>query len=168
MLSLLNSTTLDCNRKFVDCFRSGRVVRRFFDQICLENGLSIIENPKPSRGHYGTWLGDNKPPSWREKLVQLIDTALTQKPTDFENFIKLMEATGCEVKREKYVSLRMNGQNNFIRLRSLPEDYSEDAIKERISGKRTITPKREALQNRQSPQAVKVNLLIDLQNSIKA
>jgi len=25
----------------------------------LENGLSIIENPNPSRGSYGTWLGDD-------------------------------------------------------------------------------------------------------------
>ena len=28
--------------------------------LCLENGLSVIAEPKPSRGSYGTWLGEGK------------------------------------------------------------------------------------------------------------
>lgn len=48
------------------------------DTICLENGLSIIENPKPSLGHYGTWLGESKELSFQEKLRRAIDAALEQ------------------------------------------------------------------------------------------
>ena len=162
---VFNSTSLDCTRKFDDPRRSGRIIRRISDQICAENGLSIIENPKPSKGHYGTWLGDGKEPTWREKLEALIDDVLTKNPADFGTFIKLMESAKCEVKSGKYISLRTDGQKRFIRLRSLSTDYSEDAIRERISGKRTVEPKRKPVV---TAQPRKLNLLIDIQNSIKA
>ena len=42
------------------------------DMLCLENGLSIIENPKLSRGSYADTLGADKPPPMRDKLRDLI------------------------------------------------------------------------------------------------
>ena len=41
-----NSTTLDHSRKFRDFLGSGRAVRRLNDTICVQNGYSIVENPK--------------------------------------------------------------------------------------------------------------------------
>lgn len=52
-----NSTSLDCTKKFKNFWGSARAVRRLSDQICVENGLSIIENPKQNKKHYGSWLG---------------------------------------------------------------------------------------------------------------
>lgn len=80
-------------------------------------------------------------------------------------FILTFAAAKCEVKRGKYISLRADGQKRFIRLRTLGADYSEDSICERISGKRTVAPKRTVVV---PAQPRKVNLLIDIQNSIKA
>ena len=57
---IFNSTTIDSTRKFQNPLRSNRIVRRISDQICLENGLSVIGSPKPSRGHYGTWMAEQK------------------------------------------------------------------------------------------------------------
>ena len=68
---VFNSTTLDCSRKFKNFWGSSFAVRKISDLLCLENGLSVIENPKPSRGSYGTWLGGDKPPAVRERLEQL-------------------------------------------------------------------------------------------------
>ena len=51
---VFNSTNLNADGKFRDFKQSGRAIRRISDQICLEHGLSVIENPKPSRGHYGS------------------------------------------------------------------------------------------------------------------
>jgi len=162
---IFNSTTLDCTRKFDDPMRSGMIIRRISDQICAENGLSVIKNPKPSRGHYGTWLGDDKPLSYREQLKQAIDAALAQKPADYNEFLKLIQAEGYEVKhRGNRHSFRSTGKG-FICLRSLKGDYTEDAIRETISGKRTAPQARKAIVPDQSR---KVNLLIDIQNSIKA
>ena len=53
------SVDLDYKRKFRNFWNSTWAVRRMNDKICLEHGLSIVENPRPSRGSYGTWLGDD-------------------------------------------------------------------------------------------------------------
>ncbi len=71
------------------------------DKLCLEHGLSIIENPKPSREHYGTWLGNKKQPSFQEQIRIAIDAALEEKPKDFEELLKKLEAAGLEVNRER-------------------------------------------------------------------
>ena len=162
---VFNSTTLDCTRKFDDPKRSGMIIRRISDQICAENGLSIIENPKPPRGHYGTWLGDNKPLSYRKQLMKAIDATLAQKPASFDEFLKLIQAAGFEVKtRGNRHSFRGAGKG-FICLRSLKGDYTEEAIREIISGKRDAPAPYSATVPNQSR---KVSLLIDIQNSIKA
>ena len=159
----VSAVNLDCNRKFRDYFRSGRVLRRLSDIICLENGLSVIENPKPSRGHYGKWLGDNKEPSQRKQLEQIIDKILLQKPGTYEDFIKLLEDEGCDYKQSRN-SVKLPTGKGFIRLNSLSDDYTETAIRERIDGKRTVKPR----ENAPEPSSPKFSLIIDLQNSIKA
>ncbi|HBG7712486.1 TPA: endonuclease, partial [Clostridioides difficile] len=72
------------------------------------------------------------------------------------------EAAGYEIKRGKYISCRAPGQERFTRLKTLGADYTEEAITERISGKRIRAAK--------APRAEKksVSLLIDIENSIKA
>jgi len=162
---VFNSTTLDCMGKFQNPIRSNKIIRRISDQICAENGLSVIENPKLPKGHYGTWLGDDKPLNYREQLKQAIDAALAQKPASFNELLKLIQAVGYEVKRRgSRYSFRGAGKG-FICLRSLKGDYTEDVIREIISGKRVAPPERNATQ---SHEPRKVNLLIDIQNSIKA
>ena len=41
---------------------SSRAVRRLNDTICIENGYSIVENPKRHGKSYNKWLGDKKKP----------------------------------------------------------------------------------------------------------
>lgn len=165
---IFNSTRLDCTHKFFDFLGSGRAVRRISDQLCIENGLSIIENPKSSKGHYGTWLGDQKPVTWQEKLRQTIDAVLDQKPSDLAQFTQAMKAEGYEVKQGKELSFRASNQKRFTRLRSLGEDYTYQAILERMEGKRSVVSKRETNKVTTTVRTPKMNLLIDIQNSIKA
>ena len=71
-----------------------------------------------------------------------------------------LQGLGYEIKRGKYVSCLVPGQERFTRLKTIGADYTEDAIKERIKGKRTRAAK--------VPQADRgVSLLIDIENSIK-
>jgi len=161
---IVNSTSLDCTRKFRDVKQSGRIIRRISDDICLVNGLSIIENPKPSRGSYGSWLGVNKKPSERDKLKLAIDAALAQKPVDYNEFLKLIEAAGYEVKRRgNRHSFRGDGKGH-ITLRSLKDDYTEEAIKEIINGKRAHKPKAKPAPVHQFQSE---NLLIQIQACVK-
>ena len=125
--------------------------------LCLENGLSVIAEPKPSRGSYGTWMGDDKPPTVRGQLEGLIDTALGQGCKDFDSFLAAMKATGAEVRRGKYLAFKIPNGKRFIRCDSLGDDYTEAAIMERISGKRIVAPRAK------STVKSKPNLLIDIQ-----
>jgi len=136
---VINSTSLDCTRKFRNFKGSAFAIRKIADHLCLENGLSIIENPKPSRGSYGKWLGDEKQLSNREKLEQMIDAAL-ENCKDYDSFITSLKAAGCEVKYGKHISVKIPNASRFARLKSLGDDYTEEAILERISGKRVVKP----------------------------
>ena len=69
------------SRKFRNFWGSSFALRRLSDRLCLENGLSIVENPKPrSKGkyrNYGEWQKDRKGPfSYQDRLCLAIDTAL--------------------------------------------------------------------------------------------
>jgi len=125
--------------------------------LCLENGLSVIAEPKPSRGSYGTWLGEDKPSTVRGQLETLIDTALGQGCKDFDSFLSAMKAAGVEVKRGKHLAFKIPNGKRFVRCDSLGADYSEAAIMERISGKRIVVPRAKAAVKS------KPNLLIDIQ-----
>jgi len=137
----------------------------------VENGLSIVENPKPSSKskyqHYGQWLGDDKPPSFQEKLRQAIDGVLEKKPADFGAFLTGMEALGYEVKRGKHLAFKEPGQKNFTRCResTLGADYTEEAIHERITGQRAAPVRRDGIPKAE-PQMPR--LLIDIQAKIQA
>ena len=59
---IFNSTSMDCRGKFRDFLGSGKAVARLSDLICLEHGLSVIENPKRGGNSYKSWLGDRAGP----------------------------------------------------------------------------------------------------------
>jgi hypothetical protein len=162
---IFNSVNLDCGGKFQDFKRSAIALRRLSDQICIEKGLSIIEKPKPSKGWNRTeYLGMEKLPSVRDKLRELIDTHLVQKK-DFDSFITAMITAGCVVKRGKHLAFKLPDGKKFISCDSLGDDYTFDAIMERISGRRIISAKAETVMPVNN--ANKPNLLIDIQAKIR-
>lgn len=166
-----NSTSLDCTRKFRDFLGSAFALRRLSDRVCLENGLSVIRNPKQhSKGrhrHYGEWreAANGKPLTFQEKLCLQIDNAIAQQPADFPAFLSLMEAAGYEVKegRGGSISFRTEGQERFTRLRSstLGEGYSPEDINAQLTGGGQSA-------RRPAPPTRKVNLIIDVQTRLKA
>jgi hypothetical protein len=162
---IFNSTVLDHTRKFRDFLGSGRAVRKLSDRLCLEHGLSIIENPKHGGKHYGKWLGDKKPLSHQEKLHLAIDAALAGKPADFNVFLLAMQAAGYEIKQGKNLAFRAQEQKIFTRLRSLDDGYSEQKIRAAIEGKQALSSSRSKAVQRE-PQ--RVNLLVDIQAKLLA
>ena len=138
---VFNSTNIAATKKFRNFKFSSIALRRLSDQICLENGLSIVEKPKPSKGfNRNEYLGVNKPPTVREQLRVLMDSALDGCKT-FEDFLAGLEASGVEIKHGKQLSFRLPGGKKFSRQDTLGDDYSYEAILERISGKRVVAPK---------------------------
>lgn len=161
---IYNSIFLDCTRKFRDFLGSGKAVRKISDRLCLENRLSIIENPKRGKNHYGKWLGDKKPITHSQNLRNTIDEILSKKPIDFDDFLLQMEEAGYSIKQGKHLAFKNNEQKKFIRLRSLGKGYSEEEIKEIIKGKKPFINRKQAVEKQQYP----VNLLVDIQAKLQA
>ncbi len=134
------------------------------DRLCLENGLSIIENPKRGKNHYGKWLGDKKPITHSQDLRNTIDEILSKKPTNFDEFLFQMKEAGYSIKQGKHLAFKDKQQKRFIRLRSLGEGYLEEEIKEIIKGKIPYGNSKQVASKQQSP----VNLLVDIQAKLQA
>ena len=161
-----SSVSLEYDRKFRNFWGSTKAVRRLSDTICIENGLSIVENPNPHGKSYNKWLGDQAKPSHRELLRVAIDNALSQSPTDFEAFLKLLQESGCEVsKRGKSYRLKLPGWEKAARMDSLGEGYGLDDLQAVLSGKKAHTPRKKTVTKAEPP---KVNLLVDIQAKLQA
>jgi len=159
---VFNSTTLDCTGKFKNFWGSSFAVRRLSDLICAEYGLSVIENPKPSKGrNYGQWLGDQKKPSFADEIKRRIDELLPSC-TAFEDFISALRASGFIVKdNRKHISVCAPGQKKPARLDTLGGDYTETAIRARLGKAKIITGSGE------SGVKTRVSLLVDIQAKIR-
>ncbi len=162
-----NSTSLDHTRKFRDFLGSGKAVRRLSDTICVENGYSIVENPKRRGKSYNKWQG-SKPPCQRDQLRMAIDTALAKKPADLDALLALLREAGIEVSpRGKSIRLKAPGGKRFIRLDedSMGEDYSIAALLAVLAGEKEHKPLTKNIHRADPP---KVNLLVDIQAKLKA
>ena len=142
--------------------RSYYGIRNMSDRLCRENGLSVVVPSKGSKGKsYAEYQAEKVGASWKGKLKIAVD-ALIPQVSSFEELLSKLQAAGYEIKPGKYVSCRAPGQERFTRLKTLGADYTEEAIRERIEGKRVRAAK--------APRADRggVSLLIDIENSIKA
>ena len=141
--------------------RSYYGIRNMSDKLCRENGLSVVVPGKGSKGKsYAEYQAEKTGTSWKGKLKIAVD-ALIPQVSSFEELLTRLQAAGYEIKPGKYVSCRAPGQERFTRLKTLGADYTEEAIRERIAGKRTKATK--------APREQRgVSLLIDIENSIKA
>ena len=141
--------------------RSYYGIRNMSDKLCRENGLSVVVPGKGSKGKsYAEYQAEKVGASWKGKLKITVDTLIPQVAS-FEELLKRLQAAGYEIKPGKYISCRAPGQERFTRLKTLGADYTAEAIKELIAGKRTKAAK--------APKEQRgVSLLIDIENSIKA
>ena len=162
-----NSTALSQTRKFRNFWGSSRAVRRLNDTICIENGYSIVENPKRHGKSYNKWLGDKKKPSHRERICAAIDDALTQKPDSFETLLELLRQAGYEVKGKKVPSLLGGEQKKSIRMDTLGDGYTPADLRAVIAGEKAHTPRKNAAAP-VKPEKRSGNLLVDIQAKLQA
>ena len=134
-------------------------MREISDQLCKENGLSVIP-PSQNKGMgYKEYTEAKRGTSWKQKLKQTIDRlVITAK--DYDDFLRLMQEAGYEIKTGKYISFRAEGQERFTRSKTIGENYTEERIKERIAGR---TPRRSRKQT--TPNGI--SLIGDIQERIR-
>lgn len=134
-------------------------MREVSDRLCKENGLSVIP-PSQNKGmDYKEYTEAKRGTSWKQKLKQTIDRlVITAK--DYDDFLRLMQEAGYEIKTGKYISFRAEGQERFTRSKTIGENYTEERIKERIAGR---TPRRS--QRQTVPNGI--SLIGDIQERIR-
>lgn len=134
-------------------------MREVSDRLCKENGLSVIP-PSQNKGMgYKEYTESKRGTSWKQKLKQTIDRlVITAK--DYDDFLRLMQEAGYEIKTGKYISFRAEGQERFTRSKTIGENYTEERIKERIAGR---TPRRS--QRQTTPKGI--SLIGDIQERIR-
>ena len=109
-------------------------MREVSDRLCKENGLSVIP-PSQNKGMgYKEYTEAKRGTSWKQKLKQTIDRFVIVAK-DYDEFLKLMQEAGYEIKTGKYISFRAEGQERFTRSKTIGENYTEERIRERIQGR---------------------------------
>lgn len=163
---IFNSTNLECDRKFRDFWFSGIALQRLSDIICLEHGLSIIPKVKPSERQRRTKYPERV--SMRDIIREDILKCLDQKPVDFEELLKLLQAEGYEIKRGKHTAISGKEQKRFIRFRSLGEDFTEENLKKVIAGEKEPYENIEKVSDRKEPKPEKrkFDLVVDIQEKM--
>ena len=139
---VLNSVSFKDGKRYYDNKTTYSLMRQTSDRLCREYSLSVIENPQRGKSrHYAEWKAEQESkPTWRGLIREDVDKAIDESMT-FTQFIANLRRQGYEVKTGvKYMAVRPNGKERFVRLKTLGDDYTEETIKERILKNRT--PKR--------------------------
>ena len=115
---IVNAVDFENYRKLHSNVNSLRQMRQISDDLCRENGLSVIPEDTIEK---------------KKVLAQTIDRCIEQADT-FDDYISLMQKAGYEVRIGKYISYRGNGYERFRRGDTIGNAYSEISIRQRING----------------------------------
>ena len=176
---IFNNVSFESGKAYQSNKRSYHQIRTISDDLCRENGLSVIdENYKMFKNRYSTngksymeYSEFKRGSSWKNKLQLAIDKAILKSNT-YEEFLKIMEEFGYEIKIGKYLSFRHKDKKDtsrFTRTKAtvLGEDYTKERIKERIEdpNKQHIYVNQECHYEKRSYK--KMNTIVDMKNNEK-
>ena len=115
-------------------------IRGISNDVSRENNLSVIE-PKGKGKHYAEWHAEqNGKPTLRGLIRQDLDAAISDSFT-LQSVFSILEKRGYTIKRGaniKHTAVRPPGGSRFIRLESLGEEYTEEAIRRRLQAEPEI------------------------------
>ena len=129
---IFNAYSYETYRKF-NCHKNVfKEIRAISDELCKENGLSIVENPKGKGKHYKEWLENKKGTSWKAYIKDTLDE-LIDKVKSFDELKAEMINIGFEIKEGKYIAVKAPNQQRFCRGKTIGEEYTKEAIENRIN-----------------------------------
>ncbi|MBP5744022.1 MAG: relaxase/mobilization nuclease domain-containing protein [Oscillospiraceae bacterium] len=135
------STDLECHHKYRDAKKSARDIMRISDEICMEHGLSVVQDPQNQSQSYDKWQGDQKKITQRDSLRMTIDAALRHQPDGFDALMQMLEEAGYRIKRGSHVSVKPPDGERYIRLKSLGPEYDEQSLRRTLTGEHVHIPR---------------------------
>ena len=154
---VLNSVSCMDGLRYCDNKKTYAQMRRVSDELCREHMLSVITQQNGRSAHYREWMADHAGErTWRTAIREDVDKAAAASMT-WQAFLAQMRKQGYEVKTGvKHIAVRPPGKERFVRLRSLGDEYAEDALRQRILRQRA--PQRPQLQIERRVDVVGLNL----------
>ena len=132
---VINSVSFRDGLKFHDCNDTYRQLREASDRICLERGLSIVENPKGrSVNQYVYKMEKAGMPTRYNVARQAIDEAVSLS-LNIEEFKYELRKRGYNYRfdpQRKYWTITPPGGKKPIRIHKLGDDYTRESIERRI------------------------------------
>lgn len=132
---VINSVSFKDGIKFHDCRDTYRQLRETSDRICLEHGLSIVDNPRGrSVSQYVYKMEKAGMPTRYNVARQAIDESLALSLT-IEEFKSELRRRGYNYRfdpQRKYWTITPPGWTKPIRIHQLGEDYTRESIERRI------------------------------------
>ena len=104
-----NSVSFADGKKFYDQKKTLWQLRKTSDELCRENGLSVIEHPGELGVSQYEYAMRRQGQSWKQLLRETIDRFIIQARS-WEEFLDLMRKAKYEVKEGKYISFRAEGE----------------------------------------------------------
>ena len=125
------------------CYQSNKTtyhkIQSISDKLCKENNLSVVDEFyekykkkfKTKGKSYYEYSHYKKGTSWKSKLQFSIDKAVKRSNT-WEEFLKIMERYGYEIKFGKHIAFKHKDKERFTRSKIIGEDYTEENLRKRI------------------------------------
>ena len=132
---VINSVSFRDGLKFHDCKDTYRQLREASDRICLECGLSIVENPKGKGVNQYVYKMEKAGMPTRYNVArQAIDEAvsLSLNIEEFKYELRKRGYNYCFDPQRKYWTITPPGGRKPIRIHKLGNDYSRESIERRI------------------------------------
>ena len=132
---VINSVSFRDGLKFHDCKDTYRQLREASDRICLEHGLSIVENPKGKGVNQYVYKMEKAGMPTRYNVArQAIDEAVFLS-LNIEEFKYELSKRGYNYRfdpQRKYWTITPPGGRKPIRIHKLGDDYTRESIERRI------------------------------------
>ena len=132
---VINSVSFKDGLKFHDCKDTYRQLKEASDRICLERGLSIVENPKGKGVNQYVYKMEKAGMPTRYNIArQAIDEAVSLS-LNIEEFKYELRKRGYSYRfdpQRKYWTITPPVGRKPIRIHKLGDDYSRESIERRI------------------------------------
>lgn len=133
---LFNSVSCIDGKKYRDNFKAYfGDIRGASNEVSCRHGLSIIE-PESKGKSYAEWDAHQKGKATIRDLIRQDIDAIIEQSFTYATFLAALRKNGYEIKSGpniKHTAVKAPGGSRFIRLSSLGENYTEEAIKRRLS-----------------------------------
>ena len=148
----------DGSGKYNDDLKALYRRRNLSDELCKENGLSIIDYRTGKGKNYKEWQTNKSGTSWKQELKNIIDKIIVLSHS-WEEFLFNMQKENIIVNdKRKYITFQKEGKR-AVRGNTLGENYSKEKISERIENE--VNLKTENDKNYIHNERKNINRIID-------